>query len=390
METPDFRNDPPLRAWLERLIDDKIKEAIENERDRRFRDSFALVAVRKDDPLAQGIARWLNKPLVECDVITFGDGEKKPVIKENLAGKHVYVIATVGETEDPDVSFANTCKILSTLKRTCKVSHINLVSPCLWYQAQDKTHARREPISVRDVADDLIRRGMDHILVMELHSEQIEIAFNSFDHLKVTPIFGDFLNSRFEVDPTPLVLISPDDGGVRTREDLYKNMNPACIAGQAAVHQLRARGALDEKQLIDFVGHVEGKIGVIFDDLIRSGSTLFQAAAAAKQKGATRVIACCAHFFGFDSKGKSFEQKLAESAVDELIVTNTRPDFVRRVVESPVFRARMTVLDIAPYLARAIRNYQTGGTVKEMILKVSRRSDLYYVIHQAEGVRRPR
>ncbi len=387
MEPPDFRHDPQLRVWLERLIEDKVNDALEQERDRRFRESFALVSVRKDDRLAEGIAAALGKRLVRSEVFVFGDGEKKPVIYENLAGKHIYVIATVGEGEDPDVSFANTCKIVSTLERTCKVAQINLVAPCLWYQAQDKTHSRREPISVRDVADDLLHRGMNHIMVMELHSEQIEIAFNSFDHLKITPIFGDFLDRRFERDHVPLVLISPDDGGVRTREDLYKNMNAEYIAGQAAVHQLRVRGGVDRKDLIDFVGDVDGRVGVIFDDLIRSGSTLFQAAEAAKRHGATRVVAACAHFFGFDGGGKTFEKKLMESAVDELIVTNTRPDFVDKLLDRPGYRSKMTVLDIAPYLARAIRNYQSGGTVKDMIQRVSDRREFYDVVHLAENGR---
>lgn len=385
MDVSELQNDPRFRVWLERLIEDRIQESLARETERRFRNSFALISVRKDDRLARGVAEFLGKRLVDYELLVFGDGEKKTVINENLSGKQVYVISTVGEKEDPDVSFANTCKVISTLSRTCKTTRINVVAPCLWYQAQDKTHARREPISVRDVADDISRRGMDHIIVVELHSEQIEIAFSSFDHLKITPIVGDYLNRRFEKSGQPFVLISPDDGGVRMREDLYKNLDPRSVAGQAAVHQLRVRGGLDEKQLIDFVGDMNGHVGVIFDDLLRSGSTLFQAAKAAKDHGASKVIAAVAHFYGFGSKGRSFEEKLMESAVDELIVTNTRPDFVNHLAESPGYRAKLTVLDIAPYIARAIRNYQTGGTIKEMIHRVGDRSEFYRVIRQAEN-----
>ena len=253
MATFDYQGDPQFRSWLERFVEDKITEAMKADREQRFRDSFALISVRRDDSLAEGIAKILGKSLVKWDLFIFGDGEKKPVIHENLSGKHVYVIATVGRGEDPDISFANTCRIVSTLRRTCKVSRINVVAPCLWYQAQDKTHARREPITVRDVADDITRRGMDHIIVMELHSEQIEIAFNSFDHLKVTPIVGHYLTRRFQEAGEKLILISPDDGGVRTREELYKNISPDCIGGQAAVHQLRVRGRIDEKILRELI-----------------------------------------------------------------------------------------------------------------------------------------
>jgi ribose-phosphate pyrophosphokinase len=383
MATFDFQGDPQFRSWLERFVEDKVGELMEADRERRFRDSFALISVRRDDSLAAAIARLFGKKLVDWELFMFGDGEKKPVIHENLSGKHVYVIATVGRGEDPDISFANTCRIVSTLRRTCKVARINVVAPCLWYQAQDKTHARREPITVRDVADDIIRRGMDHIIVMELHSEQIEIAFNSFDHLKVTPIVGHYLSRRFQARGEKMVLISPDDGGVRTREELYRNVSPDCIAGQAAVHQLRVRGRIDEKDILDFVGDVQGKTGVIFDDMIRSGTTMFQAAAEAKKRGAKRVIGAVAHYFGFSSKGVSFEQKLLESDLDELIITNTRPDPFGTALESPGLRSKLTFMDISPYLARAIRNYQSGGTVKDMIYKLPDRRELYQILHTA-------
>jgi ribose-phosphate pyrophosphokinase len=379
----DFQGDPQFRSWLERFVEDKVTEILQADREHRFRESFALISVRKNDALSASIARVLGKKLVDVDTLVFGDGEKKPVIKENLAGKHVYVIATVGKDEDPDVSFANTCRVVSTLSRTCKVAQINVVAPCLWYQAQDKTHARREPVSVRDVADDITRRGMDHIIVIELHSEQIEIAFNSFDHLKVTPIVGHYLTRRCMDTQEKVVLISPDDGGVRTREDLYRNMAPNCIEGQAAVHQLRVRGSIDEKDILDFVGDVQGKTGIIFDDMIRSGTTMFQAAAEAKKRGAKRVIGAVAHYYGFSAKGRTFEQQLVESDLDELIITNTRPDHFQDALAKPGLRSKLTFMDISPYLARAIRNYLSGGTVKDMIYRVPDRGELYQIVHQA-------
>ncbi len=383
MDFSELKDNPQFRIWFEQMIDERVQDALSKERERRLRGSFALISVRENDALAEGIAEFLGKPLVDSELLVFGDGEKKTVIKENLSGKHVYVIATVGQGEDPDVSFANTCKYLSTLSRTCKVGHVTVVAPCLWYQAQDKTHARREPISVRDIADDARRRGMHHIMVVELHSEQIEIAFDSFDHLKVTPLIGDYLSKYYQKNGEPFCLISPDDGGVRMREDLYKNLPNECVAGQAAVHQLRVRGETDKKELIDFVGEVDGQVGVIFDDLLRSGSTLFQSAKAAKKHGAKKVIAAVAHFYGFGSSGKSFEEKLVESDVDELIVTNTRPDHVQAMMESPGYRSKVTILDISPYIARSIRNYQTGGTIKDMINRVGDHSEFYRVIQRA-------
>lgn len=385
MDFEGLQGDPEFRSWLERLIEDKVREEFDREKEKRFRESFALLSVRSDCLLAKSIARHLGKALVEMDLMVFGDCEKKAVIKENLRGKQVYVMATIGRTEDPDVSLANTLKVISALRRTCKVPAINIVAPCLWYQAQDKTHSRREPISVRDVADDLTRRGMDHIIVMALHAEQIEIAFDSFDHLKMEPLFGDYLKHRFAERGKRVVLISPDDGGVRMREELYKNMDPEWVDGQAAVHQVRERGGVDEKNILDFVGNVEGKVGVILDDMMRSGTTMFQAAAAAKKFGAKRVIGVVTHFYGFGGSGKTFEERLAASQLDELVCTNSRGGVLERVRESSGLASRVTVLDISRYLALAIRNYHTGGTVKDMIYRLPDRQELYEVAHQATG-----
>jgi ribose-phosphate pyrophosphokinase len=384
MKTGDLQGDPEFRSWLDRLIEDKVREELSRERQRVFRESFAIISVRSECFLAESIARYLGKALIESNLVIFGDGEKKTVIHENLRGKNIYVVATVGDGEDPDVSLANTFKMISTLRRTCKVGHINVVAPCLWYQAQDKTHARREPISVRDVADDLIRRGMNHITVLELHAEQIEIAFDSFDHLKMAPIFADYLSRRFKDAQQEIVLVAPDDGGVRNREELYKNMNPDLLGGQASVHQLRKRGSVDEKEILDFVGDVDGKICIIYDDMIRSGTTMFQAAAAAKDRGAKMVLGVVAHFYGFASASLgTFEKRLAESRLDELIVSNTRPDVRARVAGDAVLQSKMSVLDVSRYIGQAIRNYQSGGTVKDMIFRIPDKRDLYSLVHEA-------
>ena len=183
-----------------------------------------------------------------------------------------------------------------------------------------------------------------------------------------------------------MVLIAPDDGGVRTREELYKNMNQHLIAGQASVHQLRKRGSVDDKEIMDFVGEVDGRIALIYDDMMRSGTTMFQAASAAKKNGAKHVIGIVAHFYGFDTQRGTFEERLRGSDLDELIAANTRPDLRAKVLKSSTLRKKVTVLDIAPYIARAIHNYQTGGTVKDMIFRVPDKRDLYAIAHEADGV----
>lgn len=370
--------DQTFQAWLESLIEERVDERLRRERNNRF----ALVSVRENDSLAQAVSEYLDKPLVHMERLTFGDGEKKVVIRENLRGKHVYVISTIGLGEDPDVSLANTLKVVTTLHTTCKVPEITVVAPCLWYQAQDKAHARREPISVRNVANDLINRGMSHIIVVALHSEQIEIAFESFDHLKTEPLFASYIEQR----ATPgqnFVLLSPDEGGVRMKEELHRNLNSELVAGQASVHQLRDREVVDRKAMLELIGDVDGRAVIILDDMIRSGSTMFNAATAAKRAGATKVIGMATHFYGFSNAEGTFGQRLINSDLDELIVTNTRGEALDRIREGTLLCQRMTVLDIAPYLARAIRSYHMGDTVKEMIKGTSCKG-LYAVAHRAE------
>jgi phosphoribosylpyrophosphate synthetase len=111
---------------------------------------------------------------------------------------------------------------------------------------------------------------------------------------------------------------------------------------------------------------------------------MFKAASAAKKGGARKVIGIVAHFYGFDSATQgSFEDRLKKSDIDELIAANTRPDLHARVLKSRILRSKVTIVDIAPYIAQAIRNYETGGTVKDMIFRVPDKRDLYGILHEA-------
>ncbi len=369
-----------LRELIRPLVDELVEEKLIKEKN----GNFALVSVRDNDTLADTISEDLGRPLVDVERIVFGDGEKKIIVRENLRGKHVYLIATMGPGEDPDISLMNTLRFITTLNRTCKVRTVSVVAPCLWYQAQDKAHARREPIMVRDVSDYLDSRGMDHIMVCCLHSEQSEALFNSFDHLKTEPLFADYLDRRFYEDGMDkFVLLSPDEGGVRQREELILNLSPEVFGGSASVLQLRSRENVDTKKVLELIGDVAGKTVVILDDMIRSGSTMFNAAAAAKASGATRVIGVVTHFFGSGGKG-TFGQALMDSSLNELIVTNTRGEALARVQDGTLLRRCMTVLDISPYLSKAIQHYHIGETVKEMITTTPL-NDLYKVAHKAEG-----
>ena len=115
---------------------------------------------------------------------------------------------------------------------------------------------------------------------------------------------------------------------------------------------------------------------------------MFQAASAAKKAGARRVVGIATHFYGIDSSTQgSFEQRLLDSDLDELIVSNTRPYVAESVQRSAALQSKMTVLDVSLYLARAIRNYESGGTIKDMLGRLRDKRELYDVLHEAASAK---
>ena len=363
-------------------------------------NEFAILPGRKDDPLAKEISRYLGKKLAPVEFIRFRGkgilgGETKQVIDQNLRGKNVYIVWSILNTNDELIQIF---QLIHTVKRTGKACHTVLVMPDYPYARQDKSHARRECISARLVGDLLEVSGLDHVITMTLHSEQIEGFFRSVDHLKDVPLMADYFSTRYKdickklglsLKKDNLVVMAPDEGGVRHAEEFGKNCS-AWKGQMAFAMQQRDRDALHKKKMIGVVGDVKDKIVAIPDDILASGSTLFNAARAAKKAGAAHVVCFCAHALGFDSlssDGKlksTFSEALFQSDLDELVVTDSRPDFVEQVLADKKARARVSILSIVPYLSEAIRRDMSGETIKEMIRSTNIR-DLYFEKHRAGG-----
>jgi len=225
---------------LNQIIDSRISEALKAYEEKKFYDGFEVISVVKECPIAVNIAKIFGKELIDYDQVEFMDREKKCVINKNLNDKNIYVIATIHDA-DPDVSLANTKRLVSTLSGTCKVNKVIVVAPYLWYQTQEKTHSRREPISVREEVLDLQRRGMDHAIVCEMHAEQIEMCFNSMDHLKISPLVADYL---IESCPDFKYVLGCADGDMKKIEDLKKSLGKERIEGFMYAHQVRDRTEL--------------------------------------------------------------------------------------------------------------------------------------------------
>ena len=359
---------------------------------------FCILPGRKEDPLAMEVSKYLEKELAPVDFIRFRGkgilgGETLQVVKENLRGKFAYIVWSILNTNDELIQIF---QLISTVKRNGKAQSAVLVMPDYPYARQDKSHARRECISARLVGDLLEAAGLDHVITMTLHSEQIEGFFRSVDHLKEVPLMAHYFSNRYEeickrtgleANPDNFLVMAPDEGGVRHAEEFGRNVS-GWNGQMAFAMQQRDRRALHKKDMLGVVGDVEGKIVAIPDDILASGSTLFNAAGAAKKAGAAHVIGFCAHALGFDSVSqegeliRDFSTALDESALDELVVTDSRPDFAEDVLADEQMRRKVSILSIVPYIGEAIRRDIQGDTIREMIRSTNIR-DLYYEKHRA-------
>ncbi|MFC2171790.1 ribose-phosphate diphosphokinase [Acidobacteriota bacterium] len=367
--------------------------------DSNMRENFILLPGKAGDPLAKEISEHLGVELGSVDCVRFRGkgilgGETKQIIAQNLRGKAVYIIWSILNTND---ELVQVLQLISTIKRTGKAQHVVLVVPDYPYARQDKSHARRECISARLIADLLDAAGLDHIITMSLHSEQIEGFSRSLDHLKDLPLVAHYLSTRYDeickhcgliAEENNIAIMAPDEGGVRRAEEFGRNLRQ-WKGLMAFAAQQRDRDVIHKKNLLSVVGDVSNKIVVIPDDILATGSTLFNAAAAARKAGAKHIIGFCTHALGLDSLSKdgetkkTFPQALAESELDEIVVTDSRPDFVDQVLKEKLLRQKVSIISIVPYLAEAIRRDLQGNTIKEMI-RGKDIQDLYSEKHRCE------
>jgi ribose-phosphate pyrophosphokinase len=298
--------------------------------------------------LAQDIARNLMQPLGRALVGRFSDGEIQVEIMENVRGKDVYLVQS---TCPPANEHLMELLVMADACRRASAGRITAVIPYLGYARQDRRQrAMRVPITAKLVADMIGRAGVDRVLTVDLHADQIQGFFDiPVDNVYASPVLlGEVWKQKYD----NMIVVSPDVGGVVRARALARRLDNADLA---IIDKRRQRA--NESQVMNIIGDVRGRSCVLVDDLVDTAGTLCQAAQALKDEGALRVIAYITHPV---LSGKAVE-RISGSALDELVVTDTIP-----LGEAARNCRRIRVLSVAELLAETMRRIRDEESVSSL------------------------
>jgi ribose-phosphate pyrophosphokinase len=297
--------------------------------------------------LAADVVRHLNIHLGRATVGRFSDGEVMVEILENVRGKDVFVLqSTSMPTND---SLMEVMVMVDALKRS-SAGRITAAIPYFGYARQDRRpRSARVAITAKVVANMLSGAGVDRLLTMDLHSDQIQGFFDiPVDNVYASPIL---LGDVWKHDYQNLVVVSPDVGGVVRARALAKRLE----ADLAIIDKRRPKPNV--AKVMHIIGDVQGRTCVLMDDLVDTANTLCEAAAALKEHGALKVLAYCTHPV---LSGKAIE-RIENSALDELVVTDTIP-----LREEAKNCKRIRQLSVAELLAETMRRISNEDSVSSL------------------------
>ena len=285
--------------------------------------------------LAQEICEGLQIELGRAMVRQFADGETYLQIQENVRGADVFIIQSTCTPVDRHLM--ELLLMIDALKRA-SAGRITAVLPDYGYARQDRKDKPRVPISAKLVASLMERAGADRVLTVDLHAAPIQGFFDvPVDHLFAMPVFIDYFRAKGMPD---LTVVSPDAGGVERARAFGKRLNsPLAIID-------KRREEANVAEVMNVIGHVEGRNCLLVDDLIDTAGTLVKGAEALLEKGAASVSACATHAV---LSGPAV-QRIEKSAIREVILTNSIP-----LSKEAKKSSRIQALSIAPLLAEAIR-----------------------------------
>nr|WP_166355362.1 ribose-phosphate diphosphokinase [Phytoactinopolyspora limicola] len=310
--------------------------------------TLMLFGGRSHPELNDEVAERLGVDLTPMRAHEFANGELYVRFDESVRGCDAFVIQS--HTAPINEWIMEQLIMVDALKRA-SAKRITVVMPFYGYARQDKKHQGREPISARLVADMFKTAGAHRLMAVDLHTAQIQGFFDGpVDHLWALPILADHVASQYET--ANMTVVSPDAGRVRVADVWADRLGTPL----AIIHKRRDPNVANQVKVHEVVGDVEGRTCLLVDDMIDTAGTITQAAEALIANGAARVIVAATHAV---LSGPAVD-RLKNSSIREVVVTNTLPIADERRFDT------LTVLSIAPLLARAIREVFEDGSVTSL------------------------
>jgi ribose-phosphate pyrophosphokinase len=312
------------------------------------RSTMAVFTGNANPQLANDIARHLMVPLGRADVRRFSDGETTVELLENVRGRDVFIVQP---TSPPANDHLMELLVMVDACRRASAARITTVIPYFGYARQDRRpRATRVPITAKLVANMIASAGVDRLLTVDLHADQIQGFFDiPVDNVYASPVLlGDAWKQKHD----DLTVVSPDVGGVVRARALAKRLDDADLA---IIDKRRPRA--NESEVMNIIGEVAGKSCVLVDDLVDTAGTLCHAAQALKDAGAKRVSAYITHPV---LSGPAVE-RIAKSTLDELVVTDTIP--LREDAKSCRQIRQLTVAGLLAETMRRIRDEESVSSL---------------------------
>lgn len=309
---------------------------------------LVIFAGNSNRPLAARVAQRLDMALGDAQVGRFSDGEAYVEIDENVRGKDVFVLqSTCAPTNDNLMELL----LMADAMKRASAARITAVIPYFGYARQDRRpRSARVAISAKVVADMIAGVGIDRMLTVDLHADQIQGFFNMpVDNVYASPVLVAHALAAGHDAP---VVVSPDIGGVVRARAIAKQLDDAELA---IIDKRRPRA--NEAQVMNIIGDVEGRTAVIVDDMVDTAGTLCKAAEALKDEGATRVVAYCTHPV---LSGPAVE-RIRASTLDQLIVTDTIP-----LGDAAAGCEKVLQLSLEDVLAESIRRVSNEESISAM------------------------
>ncbi|EDL62005.1 MULTISPECIES: ribose-phosphate diphosphokinase [Gimesia] len=311
-------------------------------------DHLTLLSGRAHPQLAGEIAEYLGIRLASVELSNFPDGEISLKLNQNVRGRDVFIVQP---TSPPVNDNLMELLILMDACRRASAERITAVIPYFGYARQDRKDSGRVPITSKLVANLINEAGADRVLAMDLHAAQIQGFFDTpVDHLYAAPILDRYFRS-LNIPDKDLVVVSPDEGSIK--RTLQHNNN---IGGTLAIVDKRRKNAIETQQANIIGGPIEGKVALLFDDMISTGGSIVGAVNVVKEQGAKEIYVGASHavFCGPAIK------LLSEAPIKEIVVTNSLP------IPDQDKLSNLRTISIAPLLGEAIRRIHRNESVSHL------------------------